>query len=76
MAGTEDEGRLDDASSEADEAESHAAHRADRGPNAEEEQAAERSAKAQSPADRRRVAAAFDEMAERGVEEKGEGRIS
>jgi len=53
-----------------------AAHRADRMPTDEEEQAAERSAaELEESGGDAEVAAHYEDMARRGVEHKGEGRI-
>lgn len=60
----------------AEEGEARAAHVADRAPSAEEERDAERARKDPSlSGDQKEVAERYREMAERGVEEKGEGRI-
>lgn len=54
----------------------HAAHEPDRMPTSEEETAAERSAERLGDSgEARDVAAHYEEMARRGAEQKGEGRI-
>jgi len=53
-----------------------AAHQADRPPSEEEEQAAEAAeAELQESGEDRAVAKHYEEMARRGVEQQGEGRI-
>jgi hypothetical protein len=61
----------------ADEEEAKSAHGADRGPTEDEEQAADRSRKDPNlSGDQKDVAAHYEEMADKGVSEKGEGQIS
>jgi hypothetical protein len=56
----------------ADEAEAAARHEADRAPTPEEERAAEEGS---SKVDMEETSAHYEEMAERGANQKGEGRI-
>lgn len=51
------------------------AHQADRPATSEEERSADEAVAQSNDEDRRRVAHHYEEMAEIGVEEKGEGRI-
>lgn len=63
--------RPDRATRDAEEDEAKAEHRPDRPPSNDEEEAAERAAEHADP----EVAEHYGEMAERGVNQKGEGRI-
>jgi hypothetical protein len=70
----EDNTEPDDRTREAELAEAGMSHTADRPPTPEEEAAAERE-RAELDADRKDVAAHYDEMTELGAHIKGEGEI-
>ena len=66
----------DESTADADEREAQAAHTADRPPTEDESAAADRAREDRSVSgDQQAVGEHFREMAERGVGQKGEGRI-
>ncbi len=71
----DDQATPNDATAEADRQESASEHRADRAPNSEEEAAAERSRNDPELGDMERVGENYREMAQRGAEDQGEGRL-
>jgi hypothetical protein len=67
----DDVGAVDDATRSQDQRDAEAPHEADRMPTPDEEEAAEKSAADVDPS----VGAHYQEMAERGANTSGEGRI-
>ena len=76
MSPTGDADEVSAATTKFEEKEATSGHGADREPTADEAEAAERARKNPDIAgDPSKVAANYSEMAQRGVDEKGEGRI-